>query len=1054
MPPPEWEAVEDPGSGNTYYVNSLTGEATWDAPIGFSEGAALVDLPAGWQEVHDESTGKKYFHNPASGETSWDVPTHMAGMDSEEHMTFENPMMANKPPKETSSESLGHMAGGVRLTDMDPKISEMHVESGASPVDSVDKVAEVEFTTTDSSSSMTTAAPVTLPPSTPALAPSDPSSTVADLSEPTSAPAIAPHIPAPKRALMRTAKQAGQPNNRKRTFQRPLAQQASKAGKTVVEEEDKLPDENDTSFAAKVSRYRLFEKKAELLETQASNHYTCITQAFEADSSFMRQAVRLAGSKDAKQRKTTVSAWSGAVACRRVSEAYALEVERSIINNCRLASQEFAIVNAAIAENDALNKEYAHYVSKVGELKLSGGKHDKKLQRNEEKLTESMKRLESSTQKVVDLLNSVEQRREALVTIHARHWLQAQREHLPDLHSKALAASMGDDIQCTVEGLEREQSAGSEADASSAMPKGADASTWTAISHRMKYGAAANFDANDSSAHAFNEEVSLYAKYETSVPTARSAAALFVDTMGEAMASRADVDETLLVIAALPRGGDDVSRVASDRDRYKVYDMQQVTIEMVTVELEERRDADIEVENLGEQTKVRYLAEVLRPLDETQSLFGKKTVQEMIKERPKLVANVNHYLEKVEGLEKAVADAKKKLDSTDKGVVAAIDKLKANEVKLNSEQEKLKRLSQQLTSSFRSTEDSCAIAAVDSANAAKEIKGYLCEQIAAEALLIMPKPLFLGARRSDKGRKKPYCKEKFKLLRQGLDIDQSPLKLNDLRYEQATAVQAYTRRFIAAKRVRRQAKEMKRLKREAEEKRRKEAEEARIQKEEEERRKREEAEERRREEEERRLEERRQREWREREEREREEMAEGVSKYGLEGGGSVELNKKLVKTLSALEESRKTLKETEEALDEASHRAKKSAKLAKAQGSELVELKARYNSQRLINAKLMLEIQSLKGNIQVCCRIRPFNNTETERGDEPAVELITETEVRSMYAILALAWITYGDIVAMLIFLALYSCNRLVSTTVVRTGRLMASTRCGPFVAIGLCLCL
>jgi hypothetical protein len=195
---------------------------------------------------------------------------------------------------------------------------------------------------------------------------------------------------------------------------------------------------------------------------------------------------------------------------------------------------------------------------------------------------------------------------------------------------------------------------------------------------------------------------------------------------------------------------------------------------------------------------------------------------------------------------------------------------------------------------------------------------------------------------------------------------------------------------------------VKRLKREAEEKSKREAEEARIQKEEDERRKKEEAEERRRNEEERRLEERRQRERREREEREREEMAEGVAKYGLEGGGSVELNKKLVKTLSALEESRQALRETEEALDDASKRAKTSAKRVKAQDSELLELKARYNSQRLINAKLMLEIQSLKGNIQVCCRIRPFNKTETDRGDEAAVELITESEVRPCLLLLLL----------------------------------------------------
>ena len=70
-----------------------------------------------------------------------------------------------------------------------------------------------------------------------------------------------------------------------------------------------------------------------------------------------------------------------------------------------------------------------------------------------------------------------------------------------------------------------------------------------------------------------------------------------------------------------------------------------------------------------------------------------------------------------------------------------------------------------------------------------------------------------------------------------------------------------------------------------------------------------------------------------------------------------------------------------------------SADLSSALEQELFVLKKRYMEQRGMNAKLMLEVQALKGNIQVCCRIRPFNDKETDRGDTPAVEFITETEV-------------------------------------------------------------
>ena len=70
-------------------------------------------------------------------------------------------------------------------------------------------------------------------------------------------------------------------------------------------------------------------------------------------------------------------------------------------------------------------------------------------------------------------------------------------------------------------------------------------------------------------------------------------------------------------------------------------------------------------------------------------------------------------------------------------------------------------------------------------------------------------------------------------------------------------------------------------------------------------------------------------------------------------------------------------------------------------------LKKRYMEQRGMNAQLMLEVQALKGNIQVCCRIRPFNGTEKDRGDEAAVEFITETEV-GVVNLGVNDWETYG----------------------------------------------
>ena len=129
---------------------------------------------------------------------------------------------------------------------------------------------------------------------------------------------------------------------------------------------------------------------------------------------------------------------------------------------------------------------------------------------------------------------------------------------------------------------------------------------------------------------------------------------------------------------------------------------------------------------------------------------------------------------------------------------------------------------------------------------------------------------------------------------------------------------------------------------------------------------------------------------------------------GRGGGGGEDTSRLLMrieKQADELDTLNDTLRSVEAAKEEFRREATKSGREVVKLSDAVFDLKKRYIEQRGINAKLMLEIQSLKGNIQVCCRIRPFNNTEVDRGDEPAVELITETEV-GVYA--SQAWETYG----------------------------------------------
>lgn len=79
----EWTTAEDPGSGSTYYYNTVTGETRWDAPEGFESGAGQAageegGSAADWVSAVDPGSQATYYYNSVTGETSWDKPAVVA----------------------------------------------------------------------------------------------------------------------------------------------------------------------------------------------------------------------------------------------------------------------------------------------------------------------------------------------------------------------------------------------------------------------------------------------------------------------------------------------------------------------------------------------------------------------------------------------------------------------------------------------------------------------------------------------------------------------------------------------------------------------------------------------------------------------------------------------------------------------------------------------------------------------------------------------------------------------------------------------------------------
>lgn len=150
--PHDWVEAWDPSSGNAYYVNSVTGESTWERPTRHAESSEDVDkdgpeskedssmaekepesqsdsvaednsqgeeferaipnegqLPEGWSEEQDPSSGKTYFYNSVTNEIQWERES--IGIDAsrfegpEEHQSMtESRLLVGAEPDENSEE--------------------------------------------------------------------------------------------------------------------------------------------------------------------------------------------------------------------------------------------------------------------------------------------------------------------------------------------------------------------------------------------------------------------------------------------------------------------------------------------------------------------------------------------------------------------------------------------------------------------------------------------------------------------------------------------------------------------------------------------------------------------------------------------------------------------------------------------------------------------------------------------------------------------------------------------------------------------------------------
>ena len=71
----DWDAIEDKETGQTYYYNGTTGEASWSWPPGIANSNRQSMLarvaPDEWQILKDSKTGAQYYFRASDGASKW-----------------------------------------------------------------------------------------------------------------------------------------------------------------------------------------------------------------------------------------------------------------------------------------------------------------------------------------------------------------------------------------------------------------------------------------------------------------------------------------------------------------------------------------------------------------------------------------------------------------------------------------------------------------------------------------------------------------------------------------------------------------------------------------------------------------------------------------------------------------------------------------------------------------------------------------------------------------------------------------------------------------------
>ena len=65
-----WVAQVDEASGETFYLNSQTGETQWEPPPTGPTGGQAT----GWVAQVDEASGETFYVNSQTGEAQWEPP--------------------------------------------------------------------------------------------------------------------------------------------------------------------------------------------------------------------------------------------------------------------------------------------------------------------------------------------------------------------------------------------------------------------------------------------------------------------------------------------------------------------------------------------------------------------------------------------------------------------------------------------------------------------------------------------------------------------------------------------------------------------------------------------------------------------------------------------------------------------------------------------------------------------------------------------------------------------------------------------------------------------